>query len=132
MNRRWKKSNKAVFNVGYHLVWCPKYRRRVLTGKIADRFSEILKTTAIEMDVEIAYMSIMLDHVHLFVKANPVDSPHWLVKQFKGISSRLLREEFPELKTKLPTLWTRSYFCESVGHISEDTVRKYIESQGGK
>ena len=132
MNKRWRKSNKAVFNIGYHLVWCPKYRRRVLTGAIADRLSEILKTIATEMEVEIAYMSVMLDHVHLFVRANPVDSPHWLIKQFKGFSSNILRGEFPELKTRLPTLWTRSYFCESVGHISEDVVRKYIESQGGK
>jgi putative transposase len=103
-----------------------------LTGKIADRLVEILKAVAAEMEVEIAYLSVMLDHVHLFVKANPVDSPHWLVKQFKGVSSKTLREEFPELKSRLPTLWTRSYFCESVGHISEDTIRKYIESQGGK
>ena len=77
-------------------------------------------------------MEIMPDHVHIFVKANPVASPHWIVQQFKGYSSNILRKEFPELKSKLPTLWTRSYYCESVGHISEDTIKKYIEDQKGK
>ena len=132
MNKRLQRSSKAVFNIGYHLVWCPKYRRRVLEGGIADRLVEIIKQVALDAEVEVAYLSVMSDHVHLFVRANPVDSPHWLVKQFKGVSSRILREEFPELKTRLPTLWTRAYFCESVGSISEETVRKYIEGQKGK
>lgn len=71
----------------------------------------------------------MPEHVHLFIKSNPVDSPHFIVQQLKGYTSRILRQEFPSLKSKLPTLWTRSYYCESVGHISEETVKKYIENQ---
>lgn len=74
----------------------------------------------------------MLDHIHIFVKTTPVDSPHFIVQQLKGYISRNLRTEFKELRTKIPSLWTRSYYCESVGHISEDTIKKYIEDQKHK
>jgi len=130
--QRWTKSKTSVHNVAYHLIWCPKYRRKVLTGKIEQRLKQLLKQKAKENEWKIETLEIMPDHVHVFVKANPVASPHWIVQQFKGYSSNILRKEFPELKSKLPTLWTRSYYCESVGHISEDTIKKYIEDQKGK
>lgn len=130
--QRWTKSKTSVHNVAYHLIWCPKYRRSVLIGDVEKRLKQLLKQKANENDWKIETMEIMPDHVHLFVKANPVASPHWIVQQFKGYSSNILRKEFPELKSKLPTLWTRSYYCESVGHISEDTIKKYIEDQKGK
>jgi len=87
---------------------------------------------ATELGVEIVAMDIMPDHVHLFVKCKPTFAPHQLIKQFKGYSSRLLRLEFRHLRSRLPTLWTNSYYCESVGHISEDTIKKYIEDQKTK
>ena len=74
-------------------------------------------------------MEIMNDHVHLFLKAKPTASPHWIVQQLKGYTSRILRKEFSSIKTRLPSLWTRSYYIESVGHISEKTIKKYIEDQ---
>ncbi len=77
-------------------------------------------------------MEVMPDHVHIFVKTDPTNSPHYIVQQLKGYTSRLLRQEFPSLKTRIPTLWTRSYFCESVGHISEKTVKQYIANQKNK
>jgi len=129
---RWKKSNTCVFNVAYHLIWCPKYRRSILVGDVEKRLKQLLKEKAYENNWEIETMEIMPDRVHLFVKANPVASPHWIVQQFKGYTSNILRNEFPHLKSKLPTLWTRSFYCESVGHISEDTIKKYIEDQKGK
>lgn len=131
MNRRWTKSNTAVYNVAFHLIWCPKYRRKCLVGGIETRLKELLISTATDMGISIEIMEIMPDHVHIFVKSHPVDSPQWIVKKFKGISSRILRKEFPIL-LKMPTLWTRSYYCESVGHISEKTIRKYIEEQKNK
>jgi putative transposase len=130
--QRWTKSNTSTHNVAYHLIWCPKYRRKVLVEKVEKRLMQLLKQKAKENDWVIDTMEIMPDHVHIFVKANPVASPHWIVQQFKGYTSNILRKEFPELKSKLPTLWTRSYYCESVGHISEDTIKKYIEEQKGK
>lgn len=130
--QRWTKSNTSIHNVAYHLIWCPKYRRKVLVEKVEKRLMQLLKQKAKENDWIIDTMEIMPDHVHIFVKANPVASPHWIVQQFKGYTSNILRKEFPELKSKLPTLWTRSYYCESVGHISEDTIKKYIGNQKGK
>lgn len=132
VTQRWTKSKTSVHNVAYHLIWCPKYRRKVLIEKVEKRLKQLLKQKAKENDWRIETLEIMPDHVHIFVKANPVASPHWIVQQFKGYSSNILRKEFPELKSKLPTLWTRSYYCESVGHISEDTIKKYIEDQKGK
>jgi len=129
---RWKHSNTVVYNIGYHLIWTPKFRRAVLTDGIDERLKELLNEKAKEISVSIEKMEVMPDHVHLFVKTPPTASPHWVVQQFKGYTSRILREEFPQLKSRLPTLWTRSYYVESVGHISEKTVKKYIEEQKGK
>jgi putative transposase len=130
--KRWKRSATTVYNIDYHLIWCPKYRRKVLVGEVAERLKELLLQKAEEIGVEIAQMEVMPDHVHLFVKTDPRNSPHFIVQQLKGYTSRVLRKEFPFLKSRLPSLWTRSYYCESVGHISEETVRKYIEDQKGK
>lgn len=126
---RYTRSNTSVFNIGYHLIWCPKYRRKVLIDKVKCRLQKLLNEKAKERNIIIEKMTIMPDHVHLFVKAFPTISPHKIVQQFKGYSSRILRKEFKILRTRIPTLWTRSYYCESVGHISETTIKKYIEDQ---
>jgi len=131
-SERWKHSKTTVYNIGFHLIWCPKFRRRVLEGDIENRLRELLLEKADEIGITIEKMEIMPDHVHLFVKSSPTMSPHWIVQQLKGYTSRKLRQEFLELTTRLPTLWTRSYYCESVGHISEETIKKYIEEQKNK
>ena len=84
------------------------------------------------MGCEIEIQEVMPDHVHIFIKTKPTLAPHYIVQQLKGYTSRVLRKEFKELRTKLSTLWTRSYYCESIGHISEETVKKYIEDQKNK
>ena len=129
MKDRWKTSKGSVYNINYHLIWCPKYRRKVLEGEVEKRLKELLKNKANDLELTIKAFEVMPDHVHLFISAPPTASPHWVVQQFKGNSSRILRQEFPSLKSKLPTLWTRSYYCESVGHISEETIKKYVEDQ---
>lgn len=129
---RWTTSNKAVFNLGYHLIWCPKYRRKVLTGEIAERLKELLLDKAVHLGVRIERMEVMPDHLHLFVKADPTFAPHYIVQQLKGYTSFQLRKEFESLVSRLPTLWTRSYYVESIGHISEETVKRYIEEQKNK
>ncbi|HMK43565.1 MAG TPA: IS200/IS605 family transposase [Dissulfurispiraceae bacterium] len=129
MEARWRTSNKAVFNIGYHLIWCPKYRRPVLVGEVEDRLRQLLNKKAVELETSIEQMEIMPDHVHLFVKSTPVHAPHFIVQQLKGYTSRILRQEFKGLRSRIPTLWTRSYYCESIGHISEETIRRYIEDQ---
>ena len=129
MDKRWKHSKTTVYNIGYHFIWCPKYRRKVLIGEAETRLKELLLEKAKQINVEIINMEVMPDHVHLFIKATPVDSPHFIVQQLKGYTSRIIRQEFPEVKSRIPTLWTRSYYCESVGHISESTFLKYIDEQ---
>jgi putative transposase len=129
MSKRWKTSTSTVYNVCYHIIWCPKYRRKVLEGDVEIRLKELLHDKAEELEVEIEEMEVMPDHLHLFVNASPALAPHHIVQQFKGLTSRRLREEFPSLKSRLPSLWTRSYYMETIGHISEDTIRQYIKDQ---
>jgi putative transposase len=129
MSKRWKTSTSTVYNVCYHIIWCPKYRRKVLEGYVEIRLKEFLHDKAEELEVEIEEMEVMPDHLHLFVNASPALAPHHIVQQFKGLTSRRLREEFPSLKSRLPSLWTRSYYIETIGHISEDTIRQYIKDQ---
>jgi putative transposase len=101
----------------------------VLVGDVEDQLRQLLQKKANEIGVAIEELQIMPDHVRLFVKASPVASPHWIVQQLKGYTSHELRKQFKSLRTRLPTLWTRSYYVESCGHISEDTMRKYLEEQ---
>lgn len=126
---RYTSSSHSVYNLGYHIVFCPKYRRKVLVDGIDERLKELLMEKAKEPDIIIESMEVMPDHAHLFIRSKLTYAVHFVVNQLKGYSSVRLREEFPKLRSRLPTLWTRSYFVESVGHISEDTVMKYIENQ---
>lgn len=132
MNKRWTHSNKSIYNLGYHFIWCPKYRRDILIDDVEKRLKELLIEKSLMMNIKIEKLTIMPNHIHLFIKAEPIDSPHWIVQQLKGYTSNILRKEFKHLTTKLPTLWTRSYYCESVGNISEKTILKYIEEQKNK
>jgi putative transposase len=127
--KRWTTSNKSVYNIGYHLIWCSKYRRKVLVGAVEARLKVLLAEKAAKIGIVIDTMEVMPDHVHLFVKASPVLAPHFIVQQLKGFTSHELRKEFRSLKSRMPSLWTRSYYCESVGHISAETIQKYIEDQ---
>jgi putative transposase len=129
MVRDMQVSAGGVYDIGLHVVWCPKYRRQVLTGTVAARLRELLDSKAAEHGWRIVACEIMPDHVHLFVKTAPKDSPSFVAHQFKGTTSRLLRAEFPHLRSRLPTLWSRSYFVASVGAVSAATVQRYIDTQ---
>lgn len=129
---RWKTSKTAVFNLSYHMIWCPKYRRPVLIEEIATRLSQLLIKKSADLELEIVEMNILPEHVHIFVKAKPIHSPQYLVGQLKGYSSRILRQEFPKLRSRLPTLWTRSYYIDSAGRLNEYTIKKYVQNQKNK
>ena len=101
---RYSVSKTCVYNLGYHLIWCTKYRRKVISPKIELRLKELISKKAEEIEVEIVEMETMPDHIHIFVKSKPTYSPHFIVQQFKGYSSRILREEFAELRSRLPSL----------------------------
>jgi putative transposase len=126
---RYRRTAGAVYDLYYHLVWCPKYRRAVLVGAVETRLKELLVEKAAAMDVQIEQVEVMPDHVHLFVAAPPTDAPQHLANQFKGYTSRVLRQEFPHLRSRLPTLWSRSYYIGSGGQVSEETIKRYIASQ---
>jgi len=127
----YKHFRNQVFLINYHLVWCPKRRKKVLVNKIVKRLKEIFNQVAKEKDIDILSLEVMPDHLHLFVSCQPQMTIHKLVKAFKGRSSNILRKEFPEL-LKLPSLWTNSYFVSTAGNISDKTIQKYIENQSKK
>lgn len=129
MGGKYTHKEGIVYLNQYHVIFCPKYRRKVLTGQVEQDLKEIFHEVANENDVEIKALEIMPDHVHLFISFDPRQHIHKLIKAFKGRSSRTLREKYPHLKSRLPSLWTRSYFCCTVGYISEKTVMEYIENQ---
>lgn len=126
---RWKTSKTSCYNIAYHLIWCPKYRKKILINEIETELKKLLKEKADELGVVIETMEVMPDHVHLFVRSNPIIPVQQLVYMLKGYTSRHLRTKFPTLKSRLPCLWTRSYFCETTRHISEEIIKKYIEQQ---
>lgn len=124
-----KHNTTSVVNINYHIIWCPKYRRKVLVDGVDRRLNEVLVQIAEESGCTIETMEVMPDHIHIFLKGNPTIPVHLIVKNLKGKSSRILRAEFPQLRRRLPCLWTRSYYCETIGRINEETIKKYIENQ---
>jgi len=127
----YKHGRNKVFLINYHLIWCPKRRKKVLTGNIKTRLEAIVYEVAKEKGIDVLAFEVMPDHVHLFISAYPDVTVHQIIKAFKGRSSNLLRKEFPEL-LKLPTLWTHSYFVSTAGNVSSETITKYIEAQSKK
>lgn len=124
----YKHSKHHIYLINYHLIWCPKRRRPVLVDKVKNRLMQVIKDKALKIGVDILAFEIMPDHVHIFISAYPTIPAHKIVKEFKGISSNLLRKDFPHL-LKLPSLWTHCYFVSTAGNISNETIKKYIEAQ---
>lgn len=127
--QRFRRTPGDVCSLGLHLVWCPKYRRRVLGGRVARRLDELIEQIAGEHGWQIVAHEVMPDHVHLFIRVGPTDAPAAVMRAFKGRTSRVLRQEFPHLRNFAKVLWSSSYFAASVGYVSETTVRRYIEHQ---
>lgn len=124
------KSNKnVVYSCKYHVVFCPKYRRKVLVGEVELRLKELITRVCTESSIDIIEMEIMPDHVHLLLEVDPQYGIHRAVKLIKGTSSRALRTEFKYLTTKLPTLWTNSYFVSTVGGAPLEAIKQYVQNQ---
>ena len=128
MASQYRHGAHAVYLANYHLVWMPKRRKPVLVGEVKKRLEQIIKQVAQEKNWAILELSVQPDHVHLFVSADTNVSIRDIANAFKGRSSHDLRKEFPHL-LKLPSLWTHSYFASTAGHVSSETIRKYIEEQ---
>ena len=129
MKNTYKSNDTTVYCCRYHVVFCPKYRRKVLREPIADRMKEILLSLQASNNFEIIEMEVMPDHVHLLLDVDPTIGINTIVSRIKGATAHHLMREFPELRRKLPTLWTRSKFIATVGSVSLDVVKKYIEDQ---
>jgi putative transposase len=131
MGRTVESNHNITFDCKYHVVFCPKYRREVLVNGVDARLKELLNSKARELRTDIVEIEVMPDHVHLLVQCDPQFGIHRVVKQLKGYTSHMLRQEFPSLKRKLPSLWTNSYFVATVGAVQLDVVKRYIEDQKG-
>lgn len=128
-NKKYKSNHNVVYHCVYHVIWCPKYRRAVLIGQIETRLNEIITTTCQELRSDMLELEVMPDLVHLLVECDPQFGINQLVKRLKGRSSRLLRQEFSELTTKMPTLWTNSSFVCTVGGAPLAVIKRYIANQ---
>jgi putative transposase len=129
LSRTVESNHNIVFDCKYHVVFCPKYRIKVLKEPVNTRLKSLLLEKSKELDVEIVEMEIMPDHVHLLIKCDPQFGIHKVVKHLKGYTSRVLRLEFSHLKSRLPSLWTNSYFVATVGTVQRDVIQTYIENQ---
>jgi putative transposase len=128
-DKKYTHVGHLVYSCQYHVIFCPKYRRHVSTSGVDIRFKEILAEKQTEYNYKILDVEVMPDHVHLILDVNPKIGIFSVVSKIKGCTSRILRSEFPTLKSRLPTLWTHSMFISSVGAVTLEVVKKYIEDQ---
>ena len=126
----YQRDEHRVHLIVYHLIWCPKRRKPVLTGKVATDCRALIQAKCDELGWHIEELAIQPDHVHLFIRVWPTTSAAEVLKEVKGVTSHELREKYPQLR-KLPSLWTRSYFAATAGNVSQETIRRYIEAQKG-
>lgn len=125
-----RSNRNVVYACRYDVVWCPKYRRPVLVGGVAERLTALIGEDVAALDGELVEVSVQPDHVHLLVGVDPQFGIHRLVKQVKGRSSRILRQEFPSPRSRLPSLWTNSYYVSTAGGAPLATIKRYIGQQG--
>jgi len=121
-----RKTRWSLYNLNYHFVWIPKYRKKILVDRVKEELERLVFEIAKKHEIEILSLSVQPDHVHLFVSAPPRLSPAQIANLFKGVSSKKLLEKFPHLRTK-EGLWSRTYYVGSAGTVSEETIRRYIE-----
>lgn len=127
----YKSKNKVVYSCKYHVVWCSKYRRKILTDGIDTRLKDLVQSICAEIDAEIFELEVEPDHVHLLLEVDPQYGINKAVRHIKGTTSHILRSEFPSLRSRLPTLWTTAYFVATVGDASTEAISRYIEDQKG-
>lgn len=131
---REQHTKHATYNIAYHFVWCPKYRKTILVGNIATFIQEEIRRLCEANTWEIGALNVQEDHVHLFLSAPPAIAPSLIVNTLKGITARQVFKQHPEVKKQLwgGNFWARSYYVGTVGDMTEETVKKYIElGQGG-
>lgn len=126
----YQRDEHRIHLIVYHLIWCPKRRKRVLVGSVAAELDRLIRVKCEQQGWAILHLAIQPDHVHLFVRVFPANAASEVVKHLKGFTSHELRIAFPGLKT-MPSMWTRSFFASTAGHVSAATIQYYIEAQKG-
>ena len=128
-----KRSNSCIYNINYHIVWCPKYRKEILTGKIKGFLEDQIPTICETKEWDLLELQVMPDHVHLFISSHPKESPTGIVKVLKGVTGLRLFKKYPELKSEYwgGHIWSPSYYVGTAGTVSAETIRKYIHEQKG-
>ena len=131
MKSKYTHSTHCVYNIGYHLIWCTKYRKKLIYGKVEHSLKCLVRYKCNSLGIAVGAMEVMPDHIHVFIHSRQVPDPSYIVQQLKGFTSLRLRQLFPSLQGRrgASALWSKSYFCESVGHISQETVQRYIANQ---
>jgi putative transposase len=127
IDMEYQRDEHRIHLIVYHLIWCPK---PILIGKVATDCKRLIEAKCTEQGWHIEELAIQPDHVHLFVRVWPTTAAAEVLKEVKGVTSRELRLKYPQLR-KLPSLWTRSYFAATAGHVSAEAIRRYIEAQKG-
>jgi putative transposase len=135
-----KTGSHCKHNINYHIIWIPKYRKKILVGKVVPFLKQIIEEQCNEMGLEMLALEVMPDHIHLFVSATPTHLPYEIVRRLKGNTSRRARQTFSDLNylgykihyKEFPFLWARGYYIGSAGHVSQDAVKRYIMEQQGK
>jgi putative transposase len=131
-DKKYKSDHTVVYSCQYHVIFCPKYRRKVLTNGIDTRLKELILEKQAEYGYEIIDMEVMPDHVHLLIDCAPSPGIDKIVGKIKGYTSHTIRKEFPWMKRRLPSLWTRSKFISTTGAVTMQAVQSYIANQKGK
>lgn len=126
---KYKSNRNVVYSCKYHVVWCPKYRRKVLVNGVDVRLKELIQSICQDIKADLIEMEIMPDHVHLLLEVDPQYGINKAVRHIKGTTSHILRTEYPWLKSRIPTLWTNSYFVSTVGGAPLKVIKLYIENQ---
>ena len=129
MENKYRKTKTTINLINYHFIFCPRYRRKIFDIPMVEyRFKEVIKDICDKLEIKIIAFECHHDHTHIFLNCLPTLSPADIMQKLKGVSSKILREEFVQL-SKMPSLWTRSYFVSTAGNVSSETVKRYVDTQ---
>jgi putative transposase len=132
--RSYRKNSHSKHDLKVHLIWIPKYRKRVLVGKVAERVRDVLRQVSMEHEIHIISGKVASDHVHMFISYRPQQAISKLVQYLKGTSSRILLQEFTHLQKQFwgRHFWARGYMAISSGNITDEMIQEYIDEQEGE
>ena len=127
----YQTTRSATYACEYHIIWCTKYTRSVLSSEIQERFKELVIESEEKHGFTVRALETMTDHIHLLISIPPTQAVGVMIGKLKAMTAKVLREEFPHLKSRLPNLWTRSYFVASTGGVTLQVLKQYVENQKG-